>query len=161
MNRLISMCLIVASLTITGVLLAANPEVFFSPKKINEDIVVEYVRGAKKELLIEAYSFTNQVIAGAVREKIEEGVHVRIICDKANSKKKNDYCLSLGGVPDNRSGLMHNKVMIRDRECVLTGSFNFTNNAVRNNRENFVILCDKETADVYVDEFEKIYKNNS
>jgi phosphatidylserine/phosphatidylglycerophosphate/cardiolipin synthase-like enzyme len=56
---------------------------------------------------------------------------------------------------------MHNKFIIRDSKCVLTGSFNFTDNAVYNNRENFIIICDKEIAKAYQQEFNKILQNNT
>lgn len=154
-------CFLLAFMVAVGALAAAPPEVFFSPNRNNERIVSEFIRGAKKELLIEAYSITNSVIADSVREAKRRGVRVEMICDKANSQKLNDHCVSLGGKPDKKYGLMHNKVMIRDRECVLTGSFNFTNNAVRNNRENFMILCDKRTADLYAAEFFRLMENNT
>lgn len=151
-----SMVFLILFLAFASVATAENPEVFFSPDPKNELVVADFIAQAKSELLIESYSMTNVVIAAVIKIVKERGVKVSMVCDKANAKKDNDFCVRLGGKPDNRSGLMHNKVMIRDGECVLTGSFNFTNNAVRNNRENFLIYCDKETATKYRQQFEAI-----
>lgn len=136
-------------------------EIRFSPNKTNGTEVVKFINEAKSSLLIEAYSLTSEEIAEGIRKAQKRIKDVRIVCDKANFKKANDICKSLKGRPDKKSGLMHNKVMIRDNECVLMGSFNFTNNAIQNNRENFVIICDKNMAEIYTSEFEKIWKNNT
>lgn len=137
-----------------------NIELYFSPNKENETVVSNFIEETKSELLILAYSLTNHKIASSIK-KVKQTKQVKLICDKANFKKKNDYCKSLGGKADKKFGLMHNKVMVRDKECVLTGSFNFTNNAVYNNRENFLIHCDKNFAEKYIAEFNKLERNNT
>lgn len=91
----------------------------------------------------------------------KRNVKVRTICDKQQSQIKSAKCKDLGGRIDKASGLMHNKVLIQDNECVLTGSFNFTNNAVSPNRENFIVICDKDVAQTYTDEFNKLWKENT
>ncbi len=155
-NIIFILCLMVGA----GAVMASTPEVFFSPDKRNEKVISDFVAGAKSELLVEAYSLTNQVIARSIKQASKR-VQVKLICDKANAKKDNDFCVSLGGRPDTRSGLMHNKVIVRDGECVLTGSFNFTNNAVKNNRENFMIICDERMAKLYRDEFYRLWEKNT
>lgn len=135
-------------------------KIYFSPDKINEQVVSSFIKQTKNELLIEAYSITNSTIAKSIADIKKKGIKVSLICDKANAKKSNDYCTKLGGKTDNRSGLMHNKVMIRDNQCVLTGSFNFTNNAVYNNRENFIIICNDKIAETYKNQFNIISKYN-
>lgn len=136
-------------------------EIRFSPNKSNGTEVVKYINEAKSSLLIEAYALTSEEITEGIRKAKKRIKDVRIVCDKANFKKANNLCKDVKGKPDNKSGLMHNKVIIRDGECVLTGSFNFTDNAIKNNRENFLIICDKEIAKTYTEEFEKIWKNNT
>jgi phosphatidylserine/phosphatidylglycerophosphate/cardiolipin synthase-like enzyme len=135
-------------------------EIRFSPNKDNGKKVAEFISKAKT-LDVAIYSLTNPEIAEAIKNVKKSATKVRVICDKQQAQIKNGLCASVGGKIDKKSGLMHNKFIVRDNECVLTGSFNFTNNAIRSNRENFIIICDKETAQAYTNEFEKLWKNNT
>ncbi|MFT4303190.1 MAG: phospholipase D-like domain-containing protein [Candidatus Woesearchaeota archaeon] len=51
---------------------------------------------------------------------------------------------------------MHHKVFIIDEEIVITGSFNPSNNAERNNEENMIIIKNPKIAQKYLKEFERI-----
>lgn len=53
---------------------------------------------------------------------------------------------------------MHHKVFILDREIVIFGSFNFSNNAADNNDENIVIVHDPDFASFYIEEFELVWE---
>lgn len=44
---------------------------------------------------------------------------------------------------------MHNKYAIIDDEIVITGSFNWSNHAIKNNNENLIILKSIELASIY------------
>ena len=53
------------------------------------------------------------------------------------------------GVPtyiDASHAIAHNKIMILDKQTVITGSFNFTKAAEEHNAENVLILQSKELA---------------
>jgi phosphatidylserine/phosphatidylglycerophosphate/cardiolipin synthase-like enzyme len=52
---------------------------------------------------------------------------------------------------DASHAIAHNKVMLIDSKIVITGSFNFTKAAEERNLENLLIICSKELADRYVD----------
>jgi phosphatidylserine/phosphatidylglycerophosphate/cardiolipin synthase-like enzyme len=41
---------------------------------------------------------------------------------------------------DGKHAIAHNKIMIIDRECVITGSFNFTKAAEEKNAENILVI---------------------
>lgn len=41
---------------------------------------------------------------------------------------------------DAKHAIAHNKIMIIDRECVITGSFNFTKAAEEKNAENILVI---------------------
>jgi phosphatidylserine/phosphatidylglycerophosphate/cardiolipin synthase-like enzyme len=47
--------------------------------------------------------------------------------------------------------IAHNKIMVIDKETLITGSFNFTNSAEEKNAENLLILKNKELAKIYID----------
>ena len=56
---------------------------------------------------------------------------------------------------DSRHAIAHNKIMIIDKETVITGSFNFTKAAEEKNAENLLIMKNKELAKVYIENWEK------
>jgi len=61
---------------------------------------------------------------------------------------------SLDGNPQS----MHHKVIIIDGQIVVTGSYNFSKNAKTRNDENTLILHSLEIADLYFDEFERVWE---
>ncbi len=134
--------------------------VYFSPNKNNEAVVVKFISDSKVSLDVAIYSITNKSISDAIKLAKKRFVKSRVLCDKQQVSVKTSKCKDVGGVTDNRSGLMHHKFIIRDNKCVLTGSFNFTDNAIYRNRENFIIICDEEVARKYTDEFNNLWKNN-
>jgi phosphatidylserine/phosphatidylglycerophosphate/cardiolipin synthase-like enzyme len=58
---------------------------------------------------------------------------------------------------DGNPRLMHHKVMIIDQQIVITGSYNFSNNAERYNDENTLIIHNQGIAAEYMAEFQQIY----
>jgi phosphatidylserine/phosphatidylglycerophosphate/cardiolipin synthase-like enzyme len=51
--------------------------------------------------------------------------------------------------------IAHNKVMVIDRETVITGSFNFTRAAEEKNAENLLIIKSNDLARAYIDNWSK------
>jgi phosphatidylserine/phosphatidylglycerophosphate/cardiolipin synthase-like enzyme len=49
------------------------------------------------------------------------------------------------------------KVIIIDGEIVITGSYNFSNNAEYNNDENTLIIHNRDIATQFLDNFQRIY----
>ncbi|MEW6061344.1 MAG: phospholipase D-like domain-containing protein [Bacteroidota bacterium] len=52
---------------------------------------------------------------------------------------------------DAAHAIAHNKVMIIDKEIVITGSFNFSKAAEGSNTENFLVVRVKELASPYIE----------
>jgi cardiolipin hydrolase len=52
---------------------------------------------------------------------------------------------------------MHNKYAIIDESIIVTGSFNWTTQAINNNQENLIFYEDKELASQYLKEFNKLW----
>lgn len=50
---------------------------------------------------------------------------------------------------DDKHAITHNKVMIIDKETVITGSYNFTKAAENNNAENLLVIHSSQLADAY------------
>jgi len=138
----------------------AAVQVYFSPKGGCTDAIVDQISKAKSELLIQAYSFTSKEIAAAIVKAHKRGVHVEIVMDKSNRTAKygaGDFTAHAGVATyiDAEHAIAHNKIMIIDRETVITGSFNFTKAAEEKNAENLLIIKDKALAKLYIKNWEK------
>ena len=129
-------------------------EVFFSPHGRCTDAIVKELNKAKSTVLVQAYSFTSAPIAKALLNAHKRGVKVEVILDK--SQRTDQYSsatfLYNSGIPvriDAVHVIAHNKIMIIDRETVITGSFNFTKAAEEKNAENLLVIHDKKLAERY------------
>ena len=140
-------------------------QVYFSPKGGATYAIVEEIGKAKSEILVQAYSFTSKEIAKALVDAHKRGVHTEIILDKSNRSQKYsaaDFTHNMG-IPtliDAEHAIAHNKIMIIDKETVITGSFNFTKAAEAKNAENLLILKSKELAKLYIDNWNKHKKHS-
>ena len=122
--------------------------------------IVREISKAKTEILVQSYSFTSRDIAKALVDAKKRGVHVDIILDKSNRSAKysaGDFTAHMGITTyiDAEHAIAHNKIMVIDRETVITGSFNFTKAAEESNAENLLILKSKELAKAYIDNWNK------
>jgi phosphatidylserine/phosphatidylglycerophosphate/cardiolipin synthase-like enzyme len=132
----------------------SSTTVCFTPGGHCTDQIIEVLSGAKRSILVQAYSFTSAPIAKALLEAHKRGVRVEALLDKSqrNEKYSSADFLANQGVPtkiDANHAIAHNKVMIIDGEVVITGSFNFTKAAQEKNAENVLIIRDKPLADQY------------
>ncbi len=134
--------------------------VCFSPRGGCTENIVEQISAAKSEILVQAYSFTSAPIARALTEAFKRGVKVQIILDKSQKSEKytSSTFISNAGIPtfiDDKHAIAHNKIMIIDKETVITGSFNFTKAAEEKNAENLLVIKSKELAKVYMENWYK------
>lgn len=143
--------------------------VCFTPGQNCTQLIVDQIRAAKREILVQAYGFTSPEILKALLDAKKRGVDVRAILDKSNAcKDDGKTCEKKGAIAadtlrtvkvpvliDPISGIAHNKVLIIDREKVLTGSFNFTRSAQERNAENLLVLKDTSLARQYAENWER------
>lgn len=142
-----------------------SAKVFFSPKGGCTESIIKEIDKARSEILVQAYSFTSAPIAKALVDARKRGVHVEAILDKSQRSQKYTSASFLANskVPtyiDAGHAIAHNKIIIIDKEMVITGSFNFTKNAEENNAENLLILKSKELAGIYIENWQK-HRNHS
>ena len=136
-------------------------EVFFSPKGGCTEAIIEEISHAKKEILIQAYSFTSAPIAKALLDAHKRGVKVEAVLDKSQRSEKYTSATFLlnEGIAvtiDDKHAISHNKIFIIDRQTLITGSFNFTKAAEEKNAENLLILKgNKPLIDQYLQNFEE------
>jgi phosphatidylserine/phosphatidylglycerophosphate/cardiolipin synthase-like enzyme len=109
------------------------PEIhaYFSPKGGCEEAVVQQINRAQKTILVQAYSFTNKEIAGALVKAKKRGVKIEVILDKSQRTEQYsaaDFVAHAGirTLIDAKHQIAHNKIIIIDYETVITGSFNFS-----------------------------------
>lgn len=117
----------------------------FSPKGGCSDTVVAEIKKARREILVLAYSFTSRPIAEALVDAKLRGVHVDVVLDHSNELEAHtemQFFVEQGLVPviDAHHAIAHNKVMILDGRTLITGSFNFTNQAEHENAENLLVI---------------------
>ena len=133
----------------------ANVSVCFTPPSKCGDFIVGQIKQAKQSIYVQAYGFTSKKIINALIEAKNRGIEIEIILDRSNFYKKKQNIIRLLEsnqitiYQDKVAGIAHNKVMIIDSKKVITGSFNFTENADKNNAENVIILDDINVANKY------------
>jgi phosphatidylserine/phosphatidylglycerophosphate/cardiolipin synthase-like enzyme len=139
--------------------------VYFSPKGGCTEAIINEIEQAKKEILVQAYSFTSAPIAKALVNAHKKGINVQVILDKSQRSERYTSATFLmnAGIPtyiDYQHAIAHNKIMIIDMTKVITGSFNFTKAAEEKNAENILIISSKELAKCFLDNWQE-HKNHS
>jgi phosphatidylserine/phosphatidylglycerophosphate/cardiolipin synthase-like enzyme len=134
-------------------------EVCFSPGGSCAERIISVLDGARKEVLVQAYSFTAERIADALIRASRRGVRVAVVLDRSNDRDEHsrERQVVTGGLEvwlDERHPIAHNKVIVADGETVVTGSYNFTHQAERGNAENLLVLHDRSLAAKYAANWE-------
>jgi phosphatidylserine/phosphatidylglycerophosphate/cardiolipin synthase-like enzyme len=138
-------------------------ECHFFPNESNEVKVANMLRTCSKTLDIAIFSLSNDVLYEAVKEVWNAGCSVRIIADDECCKNYGSdiYRLAAIGIPvktDNSEKFhMHHKFAVIDQAVVVTGSFNWTSQAVKNNQENILFIENKGLAKQYIDEYNNLW----
>ena len=122
----------------------------FSPWDDAEGLLVDAIRRARREIRVQAFSFTSRRVATALIAARRRGVDVRVIADAEQASSGESTRLAdlvAGGVPVLLDGVYrsaHSKVMIIDglsaEPAVVTGSYNWTYAAQYRNAENLLVL---------------------
>jgi len=153
---LIAIPFLFASLNAADITLPKNTpvHVYFSPNGGCTHAIIDTINKSKSEILVQAYIFTSEPIAKALLGAHKRGVKVYVILDK--SQKKDGYSpatfFANQGIPvyiDLMHARAHDKVIIVDKETVITGSFNFSKSAETQNSENVLIIKSSELASLY------------
>jgi len=134
--------------------------VYFSPKGGCTEAIVNEISQAKSEIYVQAYSFTSAPIAKALVNAHKRGIKVEVILDKSQKRERYTSAtfIANAGIPtyiDSVHAIAHNKIMVIDKEIIVTGSFNFTKAAEEKNAENLLILRSKGLASQYLTNWTK------
>ncbi len=133
---------------------------YFSPNGGCTDAIVAEIANAKRNVLVQAYSFASKPIAEALVAAHRRGVAVAVLLDPTRLKESGHQgnFLSNAGVDtrvDAAHKLAHNKVIIIDSSVVVTGSMNFSKAGESQNAENMLVLRDHALAAQYTNNWQQ------
>ena len=133
-----------------GATTAGEARVYFTPWDDAEGAIMRAIRGAQREVLVQAYIFTSGAIAGELIAAKRRGVDVRVTADANEAERlppSRIADLARAGIPvwlETRYQAAHNKTMVIDAgthtPVVITGSYNWTVAAQKRNAENVLII---------------------
>lgn len=132
--------------------------VLFSPGGGIEREIVSLIKSALHTVYVQAYYFTSNPISIALREAAARGCKVVVILDRTqlSSRYSRADFLTNGGCTvlfDLNEKIAHNKVILIDGLFTVTGSFNFTASAEKENAENVLIIRDESVYAKYLANF--------
>ncbi|NXW44571.1 PLD6 hydrolase, partial [Nyctiprogne leucopyga] len=118
---------------------------------------------ARRSLDICLFAFCSPQLGRAVQLLHRRGVRVRVVTDAQYMGLRGSQIGLLRHVGiqvrhDQEDGYMHHKFAIVDRKMLITGSLNWTTQAIQNNRENVLVVEDAEYVEPFLDEFERIWE---
>ena len=137
-------------------------EAHFSPGEDCRNRIASLIRSASRSMDICVFTLTDDLIAREVRQAHERGTRVRLIADQDKSLDLGSDIEELrrAGVPvrlDNSKAHMHHKFALFDGGQVLTGSYNWTRSAFRENEENVVVSDDVRFVKAFQAEFDALW----
>jgi hypothetical protein len=136
----------------------------FSPNGGCEDQVLYWIGRANVSIHVLIYSFTLDSIGDALVTAHNRGIEVQVVFEKGQISQYSEYQrLKDAGIAvrnDTNSHYMHDKIMIVDGIIVLTGSYNYSENAESYNNENLIVISSTFIAEAYEEEFAEIWNES-
>lgn len=129
------------------------------------DHISKELNQAEQSIYIAVAWLTNPDLFQILVDKARNGVTVQLLVsnDEINQNSAIDFFeLKIGNsvaylIGNGKDDLMHNKFCVIDHSVVITGSYNWSRKAEKNNHENIVITKDDfELADQFIAQFKQI-----
>ena len=142
---------------------AIGAKALFSPE---DDVAAEIIRlfaRARSRVDVCVFTITDDTVSGALLEAHRRGVQIRVISDddKVYDRGNDVGRLLRAGVPvrtDASEAHMHHKFAVFDETTLLTGSYNWTRGANRDNQENILVTEDQGVVRAYQEEFDRLWE---
>jgi phosphatidylserine/phosphatidylglycerophosphate/cardiolipin synthase-like enzyme len=131
------------------------PKVFFCPEDDCEKEILKALDKAEKSIHCAFYDIDVEIIIGLLDEK-NKIIDVKLVVDGDNFNFVEHLDFSRNA---NSSSLMHNKFCIIDNKTILTGSLNPTENGVKKNNNNLIIIDSYYLSKNYEDEFKELWNH--
>jgi len=136
------------------------------------DRIISRISESKKSVYFMIFSFTHRQIFEGLIRAFRKDLTVRGILDRSQLSSSKEELLLHSGIPwaidgnegydGSHGGKLHHKCFIIDHTeenaLVITGSFNWTENAEKHNDENILFIHSKKAAEIYMNEWEKCMK---
>ena len=125
--------------------------------------LIAEIQAAQSSIRFMSFVFSLDELADAMIEKMENPNFVlRGVFEERNSTASWSqlptlHCAGAQIRQDGNRYILHHKVIIIDDDTVITGSFNFSNSAAKDNDENIVIIRDGDIAGLYLEEWRRIW----
>ena len=127
-----------------------------------KQVILDEVGKANKSLDIAMAWFSDKELFELICSKLDDGLIVQLAIrnDYTNNHiKALDWQIFIdkgGFLYFDYEGVLHNKYCIVDRIFIITGSYNWTYNASKNNIENIILTDDPETVELYIYDFKEL-----
>lgn len=129
-------------------------------KDIQDQILAELDK-AKVTISVAMAWFTNETLFEKLVEKQDQGIKVELVIfnDGVNAKHGIDYTkFDAVKIRSERGGIMHDKFCVIDNQIVITGSYNWSDNAEFRNEENIAVMENPKLATEYSVKFRELKK---
>ena len=135
---------------------------WFSPGTDCLNAIRSFISEAKESLDICVFTITDNRIVEKIEQAKARGVKIRLVADDDKSLDLGADVLAMQkrGIPtvfDVTDAHMHHKFAIADRKRLLSGSYNWTRAAERENNENVVVTNEAKLVHQFQGEFDKLW----
>jgi len=137
--------------------------IIFGSEADEVDALSAEIAQAQRSIHFMTFVFSLDALAEAMLlQSAREDLVLRGIFERRNSIASWSqlpalHCAGAELRQDGNPYTLHHKVIIIDQETVITGSFNFSNNAAKSNDENILIIRDATIAGLYLDEWRRLW----
>jgi cardiolipin hydrolase len=143
---------------------APAAEAFFNPGDDCARQIGQLLARTRRAVDICVFTITDDRISGAILDAHRRGVAVRIISDDEKSADEGSDVprFRAAGIPlrvDRSVFHMHHKFALFDGALLLTGSYNWTRGAARDNQENFITTPDRRLIAAFAAAFQRLWSS--
>lgn len=139
-------------------------ESYFSPNGGVALNIIKAISNAKSSIDLAIFDLTSTDIESSLEKAQKIGVKIRIIADSRQAKGANSKMpiliqdgFNIKITHGEGRGIMHNKFAIFDGKLMVTGSYNWTNNAEHFNYENAIFITDPDVITQYQKDFDNMW----
>ncbi len=137
-------------------------EAYFSPGDDCPRVIGRLLANARKTADICVFTITDDRLANAILDAHRRGVAIRIITDDAKAEDLGSdigrfEAAGIATLVDRSPFHMHHKFAILDGETLLTGSYNWTRGAARDNEENLIVSNDPRFLIAFIETFDRLW----
>lgn len=137
-------------------------EAYFSPGDACLNAILRLLHHSRRTANICVFTITDDRLSEAILDAHRRNISVRIVSDDAKAADLGSDVerFKAAGIPvrvDRSHFHMHHKFAILDGETLVTGSYNWTRGAARDNQENVIVTNDLRLVKPFSDTFDRLW----